>query len=94
MKTSKAIDILEEIRQTHNVCTESNHGDITSAYARAEYRHGKFHSRSCVSIVHNRNTGKTSLKVGMKPTTVSSFKSHMAQVKRDLNKGCLELPKA
>ena len=93
MKTSKAIDLIDEIRLSHNICTEFNSEGITSIYARAEYKRGKLHSRSCVSIVHDRNTGKTRLRVGERLKTISSFKSHLSQVKADLKRGSLERPK-
>lgn len=93
MKTSKAIDLIDTIRLTYSNCIESNGESVTSVFARSEYKHGNIHSRSCVSLVHDRATGKTRLRVGERVATLSNFKSHLAQVSADLKKGFLERPK-
>ena len=93
MKTSKALDLIDTIRLTYSICTESNGESVTSVFARSQYKHGSLHSRSCVSVVHDRKTGKTRLRIGERVATVSSFKSHLAQVSADFKKGFLERPK-
>ena len=91
MKTTKALDLIDSLRLTFTSTTESNDDVLLSVFARSAYTTGT-DSKLTASIVHCRDSGRTTLKVNDRKVTLAAFKLQIDRVRAALALGHVKAP--